>query len=227
MAKALLTYFSPGRTLLISLFLTIIVGTALLALPQAHTKPISLIDLIFTASSATCVTGLFTVPLEQFTLFGKAIILLLIQIGGIGIITMSLFFMSLFMDFGLSTQLMARHVLELESWKNIKKLLIFSITMTCIVELIGTLCILAIVSATIPFKSALFLSLFHAISSFCNAGISLFEGPYALYETNSSILIITTILMFTGGFGFLTWHEIMRYLQTINNVPRRRFSLHS
>lgn len=227
MAKPLLTYFSPGRTLLISMVLTIILGTALLALPQAHTGPISLIDLVFTASSATCVTGLFTVPIDQFTLFGKAIILLLIQIGGIGIITMSLFFMSLFMDFGLSTQLMARHVLELESWKNIKKLLIFSITMTFICELIGALCIMAIVSPSIPFKSGLFLSLFHAVSAFCNAGISLFTGPYIAYESNTMILVITSLLMFIGGFGFITWHEIMRYLQTIHQIPRRRFSLHS
>lgn len=227
MAKALLTYFSPGRTLLISMVLTIVLGTALLSLPQAHTQPIALIDLIFTASSATCVTGLFTVPLDQFTVFGKIIILLLMQIGGIGIITMSLFFMSLFMDFGLSTQLMARHVLEIESWKNIKKLLLFSIAMTFIVELIGALSIMAIIAPTVPFTSAVFLSMFHSVSSFCNAGISLFKGPLASYETNTFILAITTLLMFTGGLGFITWHEIMRYVQTIHTVPRRRFSLHS
>ncbi|MCX5924979.1 MAG: hypothetical protein NT124_01615 [Candidatus Dependentiae bacterium] len=228
MAKALLTYFSPGRMLLFSIVCTIAFGTALLALPQASIKPISLIDLIFTATSATCVTGLFTIPLEQFTVFGHSIILLLMQIGGIGIITMSLFFMSLFMDFGLSTQLMARHVLELESWKNIKKLLVFSISMTFAVELIGALCVMITIAPTVPFTSALFLSLFHSVSSFCNAGISIFQHtPHAFYETNTSILLITMTLMFIGGLGFITWHEIMRYLQTIKTTPRRRFSLHS
>ena len=227
MAKALLTYFSPGRTLLLSMVLTIILGTAFLALPQARTAPIPFIDLLFTASSAACVTGLFTVSLDQFTLFGKMIILLLMQIGGIGIITMSLFFMSLFMDFGLSTQLMAHHILEIESWKNIKKLLIFSITFTLIVELIGALSIMAVIIPTVPFGSAVFLSFFHSVSAFCNAGISLFKDSLISYETNTFILIITMLLMFTGGLGFITWHEIIRYVQTLRTTPRRRFSLHT
>jgi trk system potassium uptake protein TrkH len=243
-AKKILAHFSPGRTLLLSLFLTIVLGALGLALPQARTVPIAPIDLFFTATSATCVTGLFTIPLDHFTWLGKIIILILIQIGGIGLITMSLCFISLFVNLGLSTQLMAIQILELESWKNVKKLLIFIIATTFAVELAGAALIMGVLygsghlhaaveaAPAYPcFAHALFHALFHAVSSFCNAGIAL---PYGVLTLHSNlILIITTLLMFIGGIGFITWHEIVRYLQTVrsNNITgssaRHRFSLHS
>lgn len=227
MSKIVAPYFSPGRTLVMSMVLTIVLGTGLLSLPCAHVGVISFIDLLFTASSAACVTGLFTVPLEQFTPFGQTVILLLMQLGGIGIVTMSLFFMSLFMDFGLSTQLMARHVLELESWKNIRKLLIFSIGVTFLCELIGAIGIFVTIGSKLPPSSALFLSVFHAVSAFCNAGISLFRGPYASFATHPVVMVITAVLLFAGGLGFITWHEIVRCMSARGSATRRRFSLHS
>ena len=120
MSNSRLAHFSAGRVILLALFCTIIIGTALLALPMARRAPMALLDLFFTATSATCVTGLFTIPLENFTIFGKSVILALIQIGGLGVITLTLFVFSLFMNLGLATQLMAGRLLELESWKNIK-----------------------------------------------------------------------------------------------------------
>lgn len=239
MAKKILAHFSPGRTLLLSIFLTIIMGTLGLALPQSRLVPIAPIDLFFTATSATCVTGLFTIPLDQFTWLGKLIILILIQIGGIGLITMSLFFISLFVNLGLTAQLMAIQILELESWKNVKKLLIFIITTTFAVELVGAALIMGVLylPGLLPtavetpayscFSHALFHAIFHAVSSFCNAGIGLPHGVLTLHS--NLILIITTLLIFIGGIGFITWHEIIRYLQTIrnNSNTRYRFSLDS
>jgi len=227
MIKTFLAHCTPGRALILSLIITILCGAALLGLTPCTVTPLSITDLIFTATSVTCVTGLFTVPLDQFTVYGQIVILLLLQLGGIGIITMSLFLMSLFMDFGLHTQLMARHVLELESWKNIKRILIFSITFTCIVELIGALGIMCVLMPHMPLKWALFLSLFHSVSSFCNAGIPIFSGPVHIYETQPVILALTTALMFIGGLGFITWHEIIQYARSLRTRPRHRFSLHS
>jgi len=232
MTRTLLSYFSPARTFLLSLFLTIIIGAFLLALPisqKASIPAIRFIDLLFTATSAICVTGLFTIPLDHFTPFGMGIILFLIQIGGIGIITMSLFVMALFMNFGISTEIMASHILELESWKNSKKLVIFIIVFTLIIELLGAFYIASILidkMPTIQPKHAFFLSLFHAISSYCNAGITISPNLLLLPEIKSQLLVITTLLMFIGGFGFITWLELLRYVQKkiIEKKPYR-FSL--
>lgn len=234
MAHKALANFSPGRTILISILLMIVVGTLLLALPAARLMPISWIDLLFTATSATCVTGLLSIPLEQFTSLGQFIILALIQIGGLGIITMSFFFISLFVDLGLTTQLMAGQLLELSSWKTVKKIVALTIAITLIAESIGALCIYAVLHAASikniaafesgAGKSIIFESIFHAISSFCNAGVS----PVAFSAMhNSYMLILTTLLMLIGSLGFITWYEVFCYcIQTIQK-KRYRFSLHS
>lgn len=117
--------FSPAQILLGSMILTIVVGTIILSLPISQTSYIPLLDNLFMATSATTVTGLNTISLTNYTFFGQCIILLLIQIGGLGLITMTLFMISLFTELGFGTQLMAGQLLELESWKNIKKLIFF------------------------------------------------------------------------------------------------------
>ena len=227
MGNKIMAHLSPGRYILVSILFMIIGGTLALSLPIARHTTIPLIDLFFTATSATCVTGLFTIPLESFTLFGKSIILILIQIGGLGLITMTIFLFSLFVDLGMGTQLMAGQLLELTSWKQVKKILIFIFLITIITEIIGAIGIGIILAQDFSFGSTCFLSLFHAISSFCNAGISLLSGTFQMYETNYIILFITTLLMFIGGLGFITWYEIMRYLMSAGQKKRYRFSLHS
>lgn len=227
MSSRKLADFSPGKTILYSMFITIIIGTCLLALPLARTQAIPLIDLFFTATSATCVTGVFTIPLSSFTLFGQMIILLLIQIGGLGLVTMSLFLLSLFVNFGMATQLMAGQILEFESWPRIKNLIFFIILATFCSEFIGTLLFFTVFKQDFATTDALFLSLFHAISSFCNAGIELFPGHLEQYSTNYMVLITTTFLMFFGGLGFITWREILKYIRAKFNKKRYIFSLHS
>lgn len=222
-----LVHFSPGRMLLLSLFGAIFVGTILLALPIARTQSIPFIDLFFTATSALCVTGHFTVPLESFSTVGHCIILALIQIGGIGLITLALFLMSLFVNFGLATQLMAGQLLEINQWKNIKKIIIFVISATISIELIGTLIMLPIFSTQFPFSHACFFSLFHAVSSFCNAGISLFPSALHGYANSYVILLLTTALMLLGGLGFIPLREIITYISTRKEKKRFSFSLHS
>jgi len=140
----------PELIVLFSVIATVALGTLLLALPVAHKLPIGLLDLFFTATSATTVTGLHTIPMENFTIFGKAVILLLIQIGGLGLITLTLFFLSFFMNLGLGTQMMAGNILEIDSWKQIKKILVFIIAITLGTEFIGTLLMFGILSPHYP-----------------------------------------------------------------------------
>jgi trk system potassium uptake protein TrkH len=215
----------PERVILFSVFFTIFIGTSLLALPIAQTTPISLIDLFFTATSATCVTGLLTIPLDNFTHFGKCVILVLIQIGGIGLITLTLFIFSLFVNMGLATQLIAGKILEFDNWHNIKKFIIFIMFFTFGIELIGASCIFPILLREYPVYDALFLSAFHAISSFCNAGFSLFHGNMQQFSTNYAMLGITAFLVFCGSFGFIAWHELYRYFTQRPEKKRFVFSL--
>jgi len=220
-------HVSPGKFILGSVFLTILIGALLLALPYCRTTHISFIDLLFTATSATCVTGLFTIPLSNFTLFGKCIILMLVQIGGLGLITLTLFGMSLFINMGMTTQLVAGKILELESWKNIKQFIVFIIMLTLGIELIGIMCMFPIFFQHFSIAKSLFLSSFYSISSFCNAGISLFDGDMHHFSHHLGILSIVGFLVFCGGFGFITWHEIMRSIIAQRNNKRFAFSLHS
>ena len=117
----------PSFAILISLLCLTIVGTLLLALPISRHVSIPLIDLFFTSSSLTTVTGLMTIPLDSFTAFGKLIILLLMQIGGLGLMTISLFFIYIFMDLGFYTQVLATEILSISSLKDTKRILFFMI----------------------------------------------------------------------------------------------------
>ena len=227
MGSKRLSNFSPGQIVIFSILCTILIGTALLSLPAARTAPLSIIDLFFTATSATCVTGLFTISLDNFTLFGQCILLLLIQVGGLGLITLTLFIMSLFVNLGFATQLMAGQILEIEAWQNVKRMLFFIITLTLIIELCGALILLPTLIAHYPLEQAAFFSIFHSVSSFCNAGVSLFN--YSTYKNllieNYVVLGITALLTFFGGLGFITWLEFFRYFRSLNKKKHYHFSL--
>lgn len=227
MKSSLLTRFSPGQLALISLASVILGGTFLLWLPAARTTSISFIDLLFTATSTTCVTGLFTIPLENFTPLGHLILMFLMQIGGLGIITMTLMFLSPFVEFGLSTQMLAGHLLDLESRKNVRRLLLFIMSVTLVSELVGALALLWFMIGHLPLRSAVFNSFFHAVSSFCNAGIALPGEHLTLYESTPALLIITSILSLLGGLGFITWLELIEKTYARYQGHRRRLSLHS
>jgi trk system potassium uptake protein len=218
-------YDSPGRTVLLSIIFTIGLGTALLMLPAAQKVPISFVDCLFTATSSTCVTGVLTIPFESFTLFGKCIILALIQIGGIGLLTLWLFLVSLFVTLGISTQFMIGQVLELTMLKNPRHILYFIIGFTLLAELIGAATIYWLISPLYPPSEALFHSIFHSISSFCNAGLSSFGHSMISFTQNIPLLGITALLIFLGGIGFMTIYECFFYFKKRFMKKRYQFSL--
>lgn len=229
MKSKILSRFSPGRVILLGLFVTITIGTFLLALPISRNVDIPLLDLFFTSTSVTCVTGLFTVPLSDFTMFGQGVLMLLVQVGGISLITMMLFAIALFARMGLSAQIMAGQLLEMETWKDIKKILYFIIGITATAETIGAITVFQVFKHDYSTGKAIFYSIFHSIASFCNApGISVFPGGVAKYgHSNYLILITTTILVFSGGLGFITWREILHYAKARYKKIHYKMSLHS
>ena len=210
------------------IFLSIIgIGTLLLLLPGATHDGISFIDALFTATSATCVTGLIVVDTgSRFTLAGQMIILFLIQMGGLGIITFSTFFALMFRgDISVSERIVVKDYLGNVTWKIediLKNILIF----TFIFEGIGTFLFWFFwrerhVSS--PFYSALF----HSVSAFCNAGFSLFRENLSGFQKDVWVNIVFIFLIISGGLGFLVIYDIVKFIKEKIKGKRARLSLHS
>ena len=218
---------SPSRILLVSVLGIILLGTCLLALPFAQLVPHNLLDLFFTATSATCVTGLLTIPLTEFSLFGKTIIMLLMQIGGLGLITMTVFLISLFFKVGIKTHLMAGQLLELDNWKNSRGMIKFIIALSLVVELIGIFFLYFAIPANQTTDPAFFTACFHSVSSFCCAGFSIFPQGIEPLSHNSAFLLITLGLIIIGELGFVTWHELYGAAAALWNRRWFKLSLHT
>ncbi len=218
----------PSHTVLLSLMITICLGTLILALPLSRNVPITLIDLFFISTSLTTVTGLATVPFDNFTIIGQFVMLVLMQIGGLGLMTMSLFIMSLFVDFGLYTQFLASEILSIQSFKDTKRILFFIIKLTVICELVGAIATFFVIKNDYSLQKSLFLSVFHSVSSFCNVGISLFKNGTFAYHTNIAMLITTTLLILVGSLGFITWHEFSKIIiKWFKNKSIHKISWHT
>ncbi len=216
----------PGGILIVSFLLLIIVGTFVLLLPEMTTKPISVIDALFTATSASCITGLSTLNLAtDFTLKGQIMILLLLQLGGINIVCFATFFTSFYKGGNLRQQSILKEMLNtnLSGSKKLTKRIIFY---TFAIETIGFLCIFFYLNITQTYSTHLrqnfLLSAFHAISSFNNAGFSIVEEGMqnSLFINDFYLQIMTIILAFLGGIGFLTLHDVLVALTT---RKRQRF----
>ncbi|MBI2352965.1 hypothetical protein HYV11_01830 [Candidatus Dependentiae bacterium] len=217
--------YYPQHMILLSLLGTMLIGVAFLALPISRLKEISFIDLLFTSASLTTVTGLTTVPLDAFSDTGHFIMLLLIQLGGLGLMTLSLVFIYMFTNLGVYTQVVASEVLSIRNLKDTKKILFFMFKFTMLIEFIGACVIFPTMYQTYSLKYAIFLSIFHSISSFCNAGVTLFPNGIMTYENNPIFIITTTLLMIVGGLGFVTWHELILRFRSKEHL--HHFSWHT
>lgn len=224
----IMAHQSPGRLLLLSFGVTIFLGTFLLALPFARVTSIPLIDILFTAISSTCLSGLYTIPLDAFTMFGQAIIMLLMQIGAIGLITMTIYLLSFFVDLGLGTQLVAGQILELDSWNQVRKVIKFINMFALMAEGIGALCILFFTyNHNFSFFKNVFWAMFHAVSFFSNTGVTLFPGDLVGYQHSYAFLTVGSLLILSGGLGFVTWYELARYIKTRMIKKRAPLSLNA
>ncbi|MBD3231496.1 hypothetical protein GF322_02420 [Candidatus Dependentiae bacterium] len=201
-------HISPGRILLASFVFVIATGTLLLCLPQARVVNIHFIDILFTATSATCVTGLHVIPMSYFSLFGQCVILALIQIGGLGLMTLSFFLISLIMNLKLITKLVAGQLLEFEFFSKITTFLSLIIAMTFISELIGAIILYFPLRGFFEPKLAIFHAAFHSISAFCNSGTCLLSNNLINYTQQPIILLTLASLIFAGGIGFIVWYEL-------------------
>ena len=214
MSKQKVLHLSPGRIILLSFAAIIGLGTFLLWLPAARTTEIALFDLFFTSASTTCVTGLTVIPVSSFTFFGKCVLLALIQVGGLGLITLSYFIVSFFLQFGIASRLLAGHIFEFELWGKLRQFLMLIVGMTFACEAIGTAILYAQFAAIPCPDGRFFTALFHAVSAFCSAGITTFDNNLIGIGHHPGMLLTLSILMFLGSIGFVVWYDFARFFRT-------------
>lgn len=203
----------PALLFLASFIFVILLGTLALLLPRSTIHGISLVNALFTSASAVCVTGLVVVDTATaFTPFGKIIILILIQIGGLGLMTVTTFFTLFSGSLSIKEHVLMREFLNQESIGEIRKMLRHIILFTFAVECIGAI-FLGISWLYHPFTSLrqhVFTSVFHSISAFCNAGFSTFSLNLAERDSamNLGINLTITSLIIIGGIGFLVTRNV-------------------
>lgn len=203
----------PVKKITFSFLFVIIVGAFLLSLPisnQDHSF-LPILDALFTATSATCVTGLVTVvPATQFTLFGKCVLIALMQIGGIGLITlMAVFMMILKNRLTMNDKIALRELLNQDNLANFKVFLKDVVKYTLVSELIGAILMCFVFVPDYGLSSGIFVSLFTAVSAFCNAGFDIVGANSLMpYADNTLLNIIVMALIVLGGLGFIVWFEM-------------------
>ncbi len=225
-------FFSSSRTIIFGFALVILIGTLLLMLPISSKERVitPFFDCLFTATSSTCVTGLVVYDTAtHWSLFGQLIILFMIQIGGMGIVTMAIVVTMLS---GKKINLTQRSAMQESISANkvggIIRLSRFIIITSAVIELLGAI-VLAFVfcNSENGFLKGLWLSLFHSVSAFCNAGFDLMGenaqfSSLTQYVDNPVVNITIMLLIVIGGIGFLTWDDIKT-----NKFHIRRYRMQS
>ena len=220
---------SPARTLVLGFLIIIAVGTLLLCLPAASKsgKFTSIFDCLFTATSAACVTGLVVVDTWAYwSIFGQIVIALLIQVGGLGFVTLITFFnVAMGKKLGFRTLKSASEDLTESSFQNGRKIFIRIVKYSLIFEATGTL----IMSFALFPKYGgygIWMAGFMSITAFCNAGFDLagMEGEFSSlisFQDNPAVLITIAMLIILGGLGFIVWENFLTFRES------KKLSLHT
>ena len=202
---------NPALMLSVSFMVFILVGSGLLLMPRCLQPGVHLswIDSLFTATSAVCVTGLTTVDVPgTFTYLGQFVVMMLIQVGGLGVMTITSFFALFFMgNTSLYNQMLVRDMVSSKSLASLWSTLLNILGFTAILELVGAFTIFLSIHGTIGLdvRHELFFSLFHSVSAFCNAGFSIFSDGLSspvLMTGHCWLYIIISLLIILGGIGY-------------------------
>ena len=209
--------FSTTQLILLSFLFAVMVGSVLLSLPLSSKtgKSVSYIDALFTSTTSVCVTGLVTVPtFSTWSFFGQLVILALIQIGGLGIITvMSMLMILLHRKIGIGNRILIQDSFNLNSLSGLVSFVRKVVFGTLIIEGAGALCYMTVFIPEYGAKG-IWISIFNSISAFCNAGIAIIaEDSLCHYATNPIINLVTCALIIVGGIGFIVWWDVLSVLK--------------
>lgn len=203
------THIKPSLLFLLSFIFVILIGAGLLMLPNATTRPIHFVDALFTATTSVCVTGLTTLDVAtSFTHIGQIIIMILIQIGGIGVMTFTSFFALSFMGHSsFTSKMVLKDMLNEDRIGGLFRVIMNILFVTFFIEGVGAYLIYMDIRGSFPgytLHDDIFFAVFHAVSAFCNAGISTFSGNMydPLVAHNYDLHIWISLLIIFGGLGF-------------------------
>ncbi len=226
--------FSTTQIILLSFLIPIFVGSILLALPisSANGQAVSYIDALFTATTSVCVTGLVTLPTySAWSPFAQFVILILIQIGGLGVVTIMTGVLLRFeKKIGIGERILLQDAFNLNSMSGIVRFIKKVLIGTVLVEGIGALLCMFVFVPDYGIRG-IWISVFHAISAFCNAGMDVIgENSMCDYATNPIIMSVTAVLIILGGIGFIVWWDVLSMFKSMKVLKKRCFrmlSLHS
>ncbi len=225
---------NPTRTLILSFVVLIVSGAGLLMLPRASTgMNIGFVDAMFTATSATCVTGLVVKDIgKDYSFMGQLVILSLIQLGGLGIVVFGAVF-ALLLGQALSVRESSamQDLLSESTLSRIGRMIVFVFAVTVSIEALGAVSIFGmwdnVPGRITDIRQQWFCSIFHSISAFCNAGFSLFSDNFAGYNRSWGIYVVICPLIVLGGLGFGVLYDIVNIAaDRVRWLYKKSFSTH-
>lgn len=222
---------SSAQIVILGFLFIVLTGSILLSLPisSADGKAVPYVDALFTATTATCVTGLVTVPtVSTWSVFGQAVILVLIQVGGLGVITIAAGIMVLLgKRIGVNNRILIQDSFSLNSLSGIVKFINKVIIGALVVEAIGALMYMTVFVPEFGLKG-IWISVFNSVSAFCNAGMDIIaENSLCDYALNPIVNITTSALIIAGGIGFIVWWDVARIIKDKKKRHFRFLTLHS
>lgn len=227
-------FFSTTHIILLSFLAAIFIGAVLLSLPissaDGRAKPF--IDALFTATTSTCVTGLVVTPtFSSWSFFGQAVILLLIQIGGLGVITiLSGITILLHGRMGIGDRMLLQEAFNLNSLTGLTNFVKKVLAGTLLIEGIGALLYMIVFVPRFGVRG-IWISVFTAVSAFCNAGIDVIgENSLCDFAFDPLVNAVTCLLIILGGLGYIVWWDLLRVLKPSGRKkahPLRSLTLHS
>lgn len=206
---------SPGRIIALGFLFVILIGAILLLLPITHNRGVHVhfIDALFTSTSAVCVTGLIAIDTrDTFNVLGQLVVMLLIQIGGLGVTSVGVGFVILAgKKVGIKERILVKEALNLDSMKGVVKIVKSILLLTLCFESIGAFLSFLVFSKDYKPVHALWISIFHSVASFNNAGFDILGGFKNLLDYKKNILLnlTTCFLIIFGGLGFITIKELI------------------
>ena len=227
--KKSINKLNPSQIMVIGFASVILIGAILLSLPIATKtgESIPFVDALFTSTSAVCVTGLVVVDTATYwNLFGQIIIIILIQVGGLGFMTITtLFALITKKRINLRERLLIQEALNQIDLSGLVKLTRYVLLMTFIIEGIGALTLSTVFIPEFGIIKGTWYSIFHSISAFCNAGFDLFGDSLLSFTQNPLVIFTIAALIIVGGLGFIVWRDVLNFKKNRMLLVHTRLTL--
>ncbi|ENZ5626662.1 TrkH family potassium uptake protein [Enterococcus hirae] len=225
MKKRVRKRLSPVQLIAAGFFILILFGGSLLTLPffSRSGESTHFIDALFTATSAVCVTGLTTLnTAEHWNSAGQFLIMTLIEIGGLGFMMIPILFFAIAKKkISFSMRIVLKEALNLEEMSGVIKLMIYILKFAVVIQVIGAVALSVVFIPEFGWAKGVWFSIFHAVSSFCNAGFDLLGDSLLADQTNVYLIMVVSALIIAGGLGFIVWRDILSYHRV------KKITLHS